>query len=161
MPGACARSFSISCRWIGISSASSFRDAHGHHGERLTERYLAAMHHPLVNIITHPANRSPALSDGYELDFDRLFEAAVETGTAMEVDGAPGHLDMDGRLARRAAAAGVTIAINSDCHRADALGRQMGFGIGTARRGWIAPEQVLNTRGVDEVRAFIARKRKA
>jgi len=140
---------------------ASLHDAHGHHGERLTERYLAAMHHPLVNIITHPANRSPALSDGYELDFDRLFEAAVETGTAMEVDGAPGHLDMDGRLARRAAAAGVTIAINSDCHRADALGRQMGFGIGTARRGWIAPEQVLNTRGVDEVRAFIARKRRA
>jgi len=138
---------------------ASLHDAHGDDGGRLTERYARAMRHPLVNVITHPANRSPALSDGYDLDFDRLFRLAVETGTAMEVDGAPGHLDMDGRIARRAAEAGVTIVINSDCHRAEALGRQMSFGIGTARRGWVRPEQVLNTRGVDAIRAFIARKR--
>ena len=65
---------------------------------------MRAIQHPLVNIITHPANRSPALSDGYALDFDRLFREAAATGTAMEIDGAPGHLDMDGALARRAAA---------------------------------------------------------
>ena len=106
-----------------------------------------------------PPNRSPALSNGYELDFDRLFEAAIESGTAMEIDGAPGHLDMDGRIARQAAAAGVTIVINSDCHRAEALGRQMSFGIGTARRGWVSPDHVLNTRGIEGVRKFIARKR--
>jgi len=138
---------------------ASLHDANGQDGRRLTDRYLQAMRHPLVNVITHPANRSPALSDGYELDFDRLFEVAVETGTAMEIDGAPGHLDMDGRVARRAADAGVTIVINSDCHRAEALGRQMSFGIGTARRGWVGPEQVLNTRGIDGVRQFVARKR--
>lgn len=138
---------------------ASLHDANGQDGRRLTDRYLQAMRHPLVNVITHPANRSPALSDGYELDFDRLFEVAVETGTAMEIDGAPGHLDMDGRVARRAADAGVTIAINSDCHRAEALGRQMSFGIGTARRGWVGPEQVLNTLGIDGVRQFVARKR--
>jgi DNA polymerase (family 10) len=138
---------------------ASLHDAHGDNGRRLTERYVQAMRHPLVNIITHPANRSPGLSNGYELDFDRLFREAVATGTAMEVDGAPGHLDMDGRVARRAAEAGVTIAINSDCHRAEALGRQMSFGVGTARRGWIGPEQVLNSRRVDAVREFVARKR--
>lgn len=138
---------------------ASLHDDHGHDSQQLTERYLSAIRHPLVNIITHPANRSPALSDGYDLDFDRLFQAAVETGTAMEVDGSPGHLDMDGRIARRAAAAGVTIVINSDGHRADALGRQMRFGLGTARRGWIEPDRVLNARGADAVRAFVARKR--
>ncbi len=138
---------------------ASLHDAAGDGGARLTERYLQAMRHPLVNVITHPANRSPAFSNGYELDFDRLFEAAIESGTAMEIDGAPGHLDMDGRIARQAAAAGVTIAINSDCHRAEALGRQMSFGIGTARRGWVAPDHVLNTRGIEGVRKFIARKR--
>ena len=127
--------------------------------ERLTNRYLRAIAHPLVNVITHPAGRSPGYFGGYALDFDRLFEAAAETGTAMEIDGAPGHLDMDGAVARRAAAAGVTVVVDSDCHRADALGRQMVFGIGTARRGWIEPRHVLNTRRLADVRGFVAHKR--
>jgi len=138
---------------------ASLHEDHGHSGARLTERYLAAMHHPLVNVVTHPANRSPNLFPGYDLDYERLFAAAVDTGTAMEVDGSPVHLDMDGRIARRAAAAGVTIAISSDSHRADALGRQMRFGVGTARRGRIGPESVLNARDDAAVEAFIGRKR--
>jgi len=138
---------------------ASLHDDGGHDGARLTERYLTAMRHPLVNVITHPANRSPGARAGYDLDFDRLFDEAVETGTAMEVDGAPGHLDMDGAIARRAAERGVVIVIDSDCHRAEALGRQMEFGVGTARRGWVEPRHVLNTRSADEVRAFVARKR--
>ena len=138
---------------------ASLHDHCGHDSGRLTERYLRAMHHPLVNIITHPANRTPGLSAGYTLDFDRLFEAARDSGTAMEVDGAPGHLDMDGDVARQAATAGVTLVVNSDCHRMEALGRQMRFGVGTARRGWIEPHSVLNTRDVETVRAFVTRKR--
>jgi len=139
---------------------ASLHDAADHDDTRLTERYLRAIRHPLVNVITHPANRTPGMFTGYTLNFDRLFEAAADTGTAMEVDGAPGHLDMDGALARRAAAAGVMIAIDSDCHRVDALGRQMHFGIGTARRGWLQPDQVLNTRTASEVRDFAVRKRR-
>jgi DNA polymerase (family X) len=138
---------------------ASLHDACEQDGPQLTDRYLEAIHHPLVNVITHPANRSPARSSGFDLDFDALFQAAADTGTAMEIDGAPGHLDMDGAVARRAAAAGVTIAIDSDCHRAEWLARQMRFGVGTARRGWIEPRHVLNTRSIEEVRAFIARKR--
>jgi DNA polymerase (family X) len=138
---------------------ASLHDSCEHDGPQLTDRYLKAIRHPLVNVITHPANRSPARFSGFDLDFDALFQAAAETGTAMEIDGAPGHLDMDGAVARRAAAAGVTIAIDSDCHRAEWLARQMRFGVGTARRGWIEPQHVLNTRSVEEVRAFIARKR--
>jgi DNA polymerase (family 10) len=138
---------------------ASLHDSSGQDGARLTQRYLRAINHPLVNVITHPANRAPAQSDGYALDFDRLFAAAAETGTALEIDGAPGHLDLDGPLARRAAAAGATIVIDSDSHHVDALGRQMRFGIGTARRGWIEPRQVLNVRAASEVRAFVARKR--
>ncbi len=138
---------------------ASLHDHAGHDGSILTERYLAAIANPFVNVITHPANRSPGYNPGYAVDFDRLFAAAAASGTAMEIDGAPGHLDLDGALARRAAAAGVTLTIDSDCHRADALGRQMRWGLGTARRGWIEPRHVLNTRGADDVRAFVARKR--
>ena len=138
---------------------ASLHDDRGDGLARLTERYLSAISHPLVNVITHPTNRAPGRFEGYPLDLDRLFAAAVETGTALEIDGAPGHLDMDGTVARRAAAAGVTIVIDSDCHHADRLGAQMRFGVGTARRGWIGPDCVLNTRGADEIRAFVERKR--
>jgi DNA polymerase (family 10) len=140
---------------------ASLHDHGDDDGGRLTDRYVRAMQHPMVNIITHPANRAPGYSLGYDLDYARLFDAAVRTGTAMEVDGAPGHLDMDGAIAREAIQAGVTIAIDSDCHRAEALERQMRFGIGTARRGWIQASHVLNARSVDEVRGFVARKRGA
>ena len=66
---------------------------------------------------------------------------------------------MDGAVARQAIARGVTVVIDSDCHRAESLGRQMEFGVGTARRGWLEPRHVLNTKSVDMVRAFVARKR--
>ena len=138
---------------------ASLHDHGGQSGDELTSRYLKAIHHPLVNVITHPANRSPAVSEGYDVDFDRLFAAAAETGTALEIDGAPGHLDMDGSVARRATAAGVTVTIDSDCHRAEALSRQMRFGVGTARRGWVESRHVLNTRSAQDVRAFVAAKR--
>lgn len=138
---------------------ASLHDHAGQDGRQLTERYLRAIHHPLVNVITHPANRTPGRSAGYDLDYERLFAAAAETGTALEIDGAPGHLDMDGRVARAAVTAGVTVSIDSDCHRADALGRQMLFGVGTARRGWVEARHVLNTRSLDAVRAFVSSKR--
>jgi DNA polymerase (family 10) len=138
---------------------ASLHDQAGHDTTQLTERYLRAIAHPLVNVITHPANRSPARTAGYDLDYDRLFAAAAASGTAMEIDGAPGHLDMDGEVARRAIAMGVTVTIDSDCHRADALSRQMRFGLGTARRGWVEPAHVLNTRPVEQVREFVAHKR--
>jgi DNA polymerase (family X) len=138
---------------------ASLHNSGGQNGRRLTDRYLKVLENPLVTIITHPANRSPGRTHGYALDYDRLFAGAVETGTALEIDGGPGHLDLDGDLARHAAAAGVTLTIDSDCHRVEALSRQMQFGVGTARRGWIEPRHVLNTRSADDVRQFIARKR--
>jgi DNA polymerase (family 10) len=138
---------------------ASLHDHAGHDPHRLTRRCLAAIAHPLVSIITHPANRLVGRDAGYDLDFPAVFAAAVDTGTALEIDGAPMHLDMDGELARRAVAAGVTVTIDSDCHRATLLDRQMRMGIGTARRGWVEPRHVLNTRPLAEVRAFVAAKR--
>jgi len=129
-------------------------------GKTLTRRCIQAIRHPLVTVITHPANRLVGRRAGYPLDFDAVFAAAVETGTALEIDGAPSHLDLEGERAREAIAAGVMLTIDSDCHRARWLERQMNLGVGTARRGWVEPQHVLNTRSIKDVRAFIEAKRR-
>jgi len=139
---------------------ASLHDAAGDAPDRLLARYAAAMRHPLVNVVTHPANRLVGRHEGYDLDFDALFELAVDTGTLLEVDGGPGHLDLDGRLARRAVAAGVMLSIDSDCHNAVRLGRQMRLGVGTARRGWVEARHVVNTRPLADVQAHFRRKRR-
>jgi DNA polymerase (family 10) len=138
---------------------ASLHEAAGNSREELMGRYIAAMKHPLVTLITHPTNRLLPYRAGYDLDYDRLFAFAVETGTVVEVDGSPSHLDLDGALARRAIAAGATLSVDSDCHRAELLERQMRLAIVTARRGWVEPRHVLNTRPLEEIRALIASKR--
>jgi DNA polymerase (family 10) len=139
---------------------ASLHDPSGQSGQQLTDRYVTAMQHPLVSIITHPTNRLVGRSAGYDLDFNRLFEVARDTDTLLEVDGAPIHLDLDGALARKAVAAGVMLTVDSDCHRAEWLGRQMAFGVATARRGWVQARQVANTRPLDELRSILHRKRR-
>ena len=138
---------------------ASLHDPAGHSGRRLTDRYIAAMRHPLVQVVTHPTNRLVPGRPGYELDEPRFFEAAVETGTLLEIDGAPGHLDMDGAMARRAIAAGATVVVDGDCHRAELLGRQMFFGVATARRGWVEARHVANTQPLSDLRQTLQRTR--
>ena len=138
---------------------ASLHESAGHSADMLTRRCLQAIGHPLVNVITHPSNQVVGRRPGYQLDYEAIYAAAVETGTALEIDGAPAHLDLDAARARAAAAAGVTLTIDSDSHRASALERQMRFGVGTARRGWVEAARVLNARPIAEVRAFVARKR--
>ena len=138
---------------------ASLHDAARQDGQALTRRCLQAIRHPLVNVITHPANRLVGRRPGYPLDYPAIYAAAAEHGTALEIDGAPSHLDLDGEHAREAVSAGVTVTVDSDCHRVRALGHQMNLGVGTARRGWVEADHVLNCRPLDEVRAFVAAKR--
>jgi DNA polymerase (family 10) len=138
---------------------ASLHDDAGHSPEALLSRYAAAAAHPLVNVLTHPSNQLVGRRAGYPLDYDRLFELASGTGTLLEIDGAPSHLDLDGGLAQRAAAAGVGLTIDSDCHQAAMMGRYMLFGVGTARRGWVEPATVANTRPLDELLTTLRSKR--
>ena len=138
---------------------ASLHERAGHDSDRLMARYIGAMKHPLVSLITHPTNRLVPHRVGYDLDYERLFEMAVETTTLVEIDGSPAHLDLDGTLARLAIEAGAMVAIDSDCHRAEMLGRQMDLGLLMARRGWVEPRHVINTRPIDAVRQIIASKR--
>lgn len=140
---------------------ASLHDRSGQSDTQLTERCLTALRNPFVQILTHPANRIVGREDGYSLDFAEVFRVAAETGTILEVDGAPNHLDLDGHLAARAISAGALLSVDSDCHQATSLGRQMQFGVGTARRGGVPRGSVINTRHWPEVRAILAHKRAA
>lgn len=138
---------------------ASLHDSHGHSGGRLTERCLRAIRHPLVSVVTHPSNQLVGRRPGYDMDYDRIYREAAKTGTLLEIDGAPSHLDLDSERARAAVLAGVMLSVDSDCHRAAALERQMRFGVGTARRAGVMPSQVANTRPLPELRRVLARKR--
>jgi DNA polymerase (family X) len=137
---------------------ASLHDHAGHDAASLERRYIGAMKHPLVTVITHPINRLPPHRKGYDLDYDGLFAMAVETGTFLEIDGSPSHLDLEGALARRAVAAGAMVTIDSDAHRADMVGRQMDLGVMTARRGWVEAKHVVNTRPLAEVRSLMKKR---
>jgi DNA polymerase (family X) len=138
---------------------ASLHDGAGQGPPELLARYKTAMRHPMVNIITHPTNRLIGRRDAYALDYDELFAEAAGTGTILEIDGAPAHLDLEGEVAERAIAAGAMLSIDSDAHYVEGLERQMRYGVGIARRGWIEPRHVVNTRPWPEVREMLMRKR--
>jgi DNA polymerase (family 10) len=110
----------------------------------MTDRLVAAIEHPLVDAIGHPTGRKIEKRQPYELDMDRVIEAAARTGTMIEINASPDRRDLNDVHARAAAQAGVRILINSDAHslRDFALRR---YGIATARRAWLTAGQVANT----------------
>ena len=124
----------------------------------MTQRLIRACENPYVNIIGHPTGRQLGAFEGYEFDYDAVFEAAARTGTALEIDGQPGRLDLPSALARRARQFGVTFALDSDAHTADQLAN-VSYAVGQARRGWVAKDEVLNARPIEGVLAFVAAKR--
>ncbi len=126
--------------------------------EKMTERLVRACEHPFVNVIGHPTGRQHGLFEGYEFDYDVVFAAAARTGTALEIDGQPGRLDLQSALARRARRFGVTFALDSDAHSVDQLAN-VSYSVGQARRAWITKDEVLNARPLDGVLAFVAAKR--
>jgi DNA polymerase (family X) len=113
--------------------------------ENQTKRMVAAIEHPLVRAIGHPTGRKLGRREGYAVDVDALIEAAARTGTALEINGAPDRRDLDDVMARAAAQAGVPIVLDSDAHGPETL-RNVRWAVATARRAWIGPEQVVNTR---------------
>ena len=117
------------------------------------------MRHPLVNVLTHPANRAPGRAAGYALDFGACSRWPPRRARRSKSTAPRGISTSMPRWPKQAAAAGATIVVDSDCHVADRLGRQMAFGIGLARRAGLRANQVLNTRDVAGVRAFVAAKR--
>ncbi len=120
-----------------------------HAGQRaprreLTARVLHAMQHPAVRCLSHPTGRLIGHRPENALDLERTYQAALETGVALEVNGLPARLDLSGEHVREAIAAGVRIACSTDAHSVGGLGK-MPLSVHTARRGGATAADVLNT----------------
>jgi DNA polymerase (family X) len=126
----------------------------------MTRRFIAACENPYVNVIGHPTTRRIGKRPPVEVDFGELFRACARTGTALEINASPQRLDLPSDHIRAARDAGVTFAIDSDAHSVSDLGN-MPYGVGTAQRGWLSPDDVINTWPLDRLRAFLRKGRGA
>jgi len=142
--------------WVVASVHTSF----GMSEQEMTARMVAAIEHPLVDVIGHPTGRKIESRSPYALDVERVIEAAARTGTMLEINAAPDRRDLNDLHARAAAEAGVLIVIDSDAHSVRNL-RLMRFGIATARRAWLTPAQVANTRSWAKLQPLRKRSRAA
>jgi DNA polymerase (family X) len=124
----------------------------------MTRRFVAACENPHVNVIGHPTTRRIGKRPPVEVDFGELFRACARTGTALEINASPQRLDLPSDHIRAARDAGVRFAIDSDAHSVSDLGN-MPYGIGTAQRGWLTPDDVINTWPLDRLRAFLRKGR--
>ncbi|MFZ5916619.1 MAG: DNA polymerase/3'-5' exonuclease PolX [Chloroflexota bacterium] len=125
--------------------------------ERTTERVLAAVRNPHVDILAHPTGRLIGRREGADLDMEAVLQAAAETGTIIEINAHPDRLDLSDVYVRRAVELGVKLAINSDAHQAQAMDLLF-FGVATARRGWATPAEVVNSWELDKLLAWLKRE---
>ena len=112
--------------------------------KNVTERIISALKHPLVNIIGHPTGRLISGREGYEVDIDKVIEAAAEYGKILELNAYFDRLDLDEHNLKKAREMGVLIALGTDTHYAHGFA-MMRFGVGIARRAWLSKKDVINT----------------
>ena len=122
--------------------------------QKQTERILRALDSQHCHILAHPRGRLIGKRAGYELDLERVMRAAAERGCALEVNAQPKRLDLDDGDCRLAKELGVRIAISTDAHSQGNLD-YMRFGVDQARRGWLTADDVINTRGLDDLLALL------
>lgn len=137
---------------------ASVHTALGRDADAQTARIVTAMRNPSVHAIGHLTGRKLGRRPGFDVHFDQILEAALETGTALEVNASPRRLDLSDDHVRRAVDAGVTLTISSDAHQPSELGN-LRFGVATAQRGWARTADVLNCRDLYGLREFVTRKR--
>ncbi len=119
----------------------------------MTARVVAAVENPWVSILAHPMARLLGSREPVDLDLDAVFGACARTGTAVEVNAGPTRMDLTGPQAKAAKDAGCVLAVDTDAHSSAELGA-MTYGVGSARRGWLTPDDVVNAWPVDRVKSF-------
>jgi DNA polymerase (family X) len=132
--------------WVQLSLHAGQRQGKA----ELTRKVTEAMRHPAVRALSHPKGRIINHRPPNELDLERTFEVALETGVALETNGLPDRLDLSGPEIKQAIEAGVPIVVSTDAHSVRGL-ENMRLAVHTARRGWATAANVVNTRPLSEV----------
>ena len=126
--------------------------------KKATERMLRAMDNQYVSIIGHPTGRLLLAREGYPINMNTIIDSAAAKNISIELNANPHRLDIDWRLLKQAREKGVKISINPDAHRIEGF-KDIQYGIGIARKGWLSPTDVLNTRTADQLINFIEARR--
>jgi DNA polymerase (family 10) len=126
----------------------------------MTSRIIKAVHNPYVTMIGHLTGRLLLAREGYALDVEAVIAEAMRLGVIIELNANPHRLDLDWRHLRAAHTQGLLTCINPDAHSPDGL-RHVTYGVGIARKGGLAAERVLNTRGLQDIQNWLAERRAA
>jgi DNA polymerase (family 10) len=110
----------------------------------MTERILAAIENPYVQIIAHPTGRLLLRREAFEYEMEHILDAAKKHGVAMECNAYPDRLDLKDIHLRMCKERGVKVVISTDAHSSTHF-KMMKYGVITARRGWLEKKDVINT----------------
>ena len=138
---------------------ASLHSAFNQEPAQMTDRLLRALACPWVDVLGHPLGRIILKRDPHRADMTAVIRAAADAGVAMEINAQIDRRDLDDAHAREARDAGVRIVISSDAHSPAGFGA-LRWGIATARRAWLTPADVLNTRPLDAFRSALRRHRR-
>ena len=117
--------------------------------DQMTRRIVSAMRRPQFKIWGHALGRYVLSRPPFAVHMDQILDAVAESRAAIEINGDPHRLDMEPRYVREAKKRGIRFVVSTDAHSVGAM-RNVRWGVDMARRGWLSPDDVLNTRGVDE-----------
>lgn len=131
--------------WVVASVHTSFQM----NAKKMTERMIRAIEHPEVDCLGHPSGRKLLRREPYDFDIEKVAEAAAAAGTMIEINSNPNRRDLSEQHAKLAAEGGVMIAINTDAHQLKTLD-YIRYGVATARRAWLGPDQIANARSWTE-----------
>ena len=125
--------------------------------DKQTERVIRAMDSRYCHILGHPTGRLINEREPYDIDIEKILEAAKERGCFMELNAQPERLDLNDIHCKTAKEMGVKVAVSTDAHSINNLD-YMRFGVWQARRGWLEPGDVLNTRSWEELKGLFKRR---
>ncbi len=139
---------------------ASIHSGMGQDRDKMTERIIKAIHNPYVTAIGHLTTRLLGQRPPIKVDVEAVFQAAKETGTAIEINSSLERLDLKDTHVFRARDLGVSLVINTDAHAVESLDNTRN-GVAVARRGWCEPQDIVNTRPLKEFLEFVRKKRVA